>query len=641
MVGSLFTALSGLKSHQSWLDVIGNNLANANTPGFKVERATLADNFAQTLRFATGASGAIGGRNPLQLGGGVHLGNISRNLNQGALQATGRTFDLALEGSGFFALQGPNTNLYTRVGTFGLDGGSNLVDQRTGFGVLDSSGSPITLDLDSLFPPQATSSLDFAGNLPAEITGPLAEVLTTGVGLSNGTAAVLAGSAAGPFNIPAGQTWTMDIIVDGGAPQTVSVPGGAAPTTATDIANAINASVVGLNAVVNGSGFVELTTNRTGTASKIKINPGATGSDLATTIGIATSLVSGSQVAADAATPLNALPSNTTDYQNGDTIEIVGADFDGSPINASFIYGTDGTTVGELVTYLDGLFNGSTVTLNGQGQVQVSSDSTGAANLLLSISDGTGNVGGGNWATHGLSVTTNGAGPDEVQTSMEVFDSSGTAHTLSFTYQRQDDGSWNIIPSASDGQILSNTITGITFGEDGSPIGIDTLDTTVTVQFDNQATPQSVQLTLGTPGEFDGLTLFGSDASVFAKSQDGYGVGELANVAVDADGSIIGFYTNSQKSTLATLGVTVFGNAEGLSLTGNSLWQETANSGSRISGQGATGPAGNVIGGSLERSNVDTAEQFVNLIEAQRGYQANARMISAQDEILQETVNLV
>lgn len=638
---SLFTALSGLKSHQGWLDVIGNNLANANTSGFKVERASLADNFAQTLRFATGAQGTTGGVNPLQFGTGVHLGNISRNFSQGALQSTGRTFDLALEGQGFFALQGPNTSLYTRVGTFGLDGASNLVDQGTGLAVLDNNGSPVNLDLDSLFPPNATTTMEFAGNLPAEVTGPLAEVLTTATGLANGTSAVLAGSASAAFTIPAGETWTMDLIVNGGAPQQVSIPATGLPIGPTEVANAINAQVTGVTAAVNGGGFVELTTTQGGDSASIKINPGATGLDLAGTMGLSTSLVRGTQVTADASTNLNDLSANTVDYQAGDTIEIVGADFDGSPVNATFVFGTDGTTLGDLVGFLNAQYSGSTVSLNGNGQIEVASDSSGEANLLLSLSDGTSNVGASTWTTHGLSVTTEGSGPDEVQTSMEVFDNSGTAHTLSFTYQRQGDGSWSVIPSVSDGQILSNTITGINFAEDGSPLGLSGVDTSVSVQFDNQTTPQTLTLGLGADGKFDGLTLFGSPSSVFASEQDGYGVGEIANVAVDQDGSIVGFYSNGQQDTLATIGVTVFSNAEGLALTGNNLWQETANSGRRIAGRGATGPAGSVIGGNLERSNVDTAEQFVNLIEAQRGYQANSRMISVQDEILQETVNLV
>ena len=312
MTGSLFTALSGLQSHQSWLDVIGNNLANANTPGFKVERASFGDNFSQTLRFASGPNGQLGGTNPLQVGGGVRLSNVARNFTQGALQSTGRTFDLALEGAGFFALGGPNTNVYTRVGTFGLDAGSNLVEQRTGLSVFDNQGAAVQLDLESLFPPSATTLLDFAGNLPAEVEGPLAEVLNTQTGLANGNSAVLAGTVSSDATGLNTAPYTLDVIVNGGAPQQVSVVAPAGTITMNDVVAAINASVVGVTAALNGSGSVEITSDQTGDSASIKVNPGTTGQDLAGLAGISTSLVTGSQVAADAATNLNDLPANRT-----------------------------------------------------------------------------------------------------------------------------------------------------------------------------------------------------------------------------------------------------------------------------------------------------------------------------------------
>lgn len=641
MVGSLFTALSGLQSHQDWLDVIGNNLANANTPGFKTERAGFSDNFSQTLRFAMGPTGAIGGTNPLQIGGGVALSDIARNFSQGALTATGRTFDLALEGQGFFGLQGPNSMVYTRVGTFGLDGDSNLVDQSSGLLVTDRSGQPIQLDLETLFAPNPTSSIEFTGNLPGQVDGPLAEELTTNTALANGTTAITVGDQAGPFATVPGQTYTMDILVNGGAPQTVSVFSPLAQITATDIVNEINASVTGVTASVNGAGFVEIVSDATGDSASIKVNPGATGFDLSSIAGISTTLATGSQTAADAATPLNDLPVNQADYVPGDGIEIVGVDFDGAPVNATFIYGTDGTTVGELVSFIDSQFAGSTVSLNAEGQITIVSDTPGEANLLLAISDSTGSTGASQWSTHGFAITTDGTGPDEVQASMEVFDQAGTAHTINFTYQRQPDLTWTIIPETTTGQILSNPITGLTFAEDGTPVGLGGLDTEVSVQFDGQTTPQTITLTLGVDGELDGMTQFGIPSSVFGESQDGYGVGELANLSVDADGSIIGFYTNGQQDTLGEIGVTFFSNAEGLNHLGGNFWQESVNSGARLTTPGGQGAAGRVIGGNLERSNVDTATQFVSLIEAQRGYQANARVISAQDDLLQETVNLI
>ena len=641
MTGSLFTALSGLRTHQNWLDVIGNNLANTNTPGYKSGRATFADNFSSTLRFATAPSSSLGGTNPLQIGGGVHFANIARNVTQGALQATGRTFDLALEGNGFCALQGPQASLYTRVGTFGLDSQANLVDQRTGLRVLSPSSQPVQLDVESLFPPRASSSVEFAGNLPAVVEGPLAEVITSTTGLAAGTNAQLIGTGTGPYTVPVGTVVSLDIIVDGAAPQTVQIVSTGTITNA-DVAAAIG-SIAGVSAVVNGGGFVEIATDRNGETASIKINPGSAGSDLAALAGLSTTLVRGTETPANSATNLNDLTANTLDYVAGDGIDLVGVDADGSPVNATFVFGAanDGTTVGDLITFIQGLYPESTVTLNTSGQIVVEANTAGEAGLLLSISDDSSSTGSADWAIHGLDVTTEGTGPDEVLTSMEVFDPSGTPHTINFNYQRQADGSWNVISSTPDGQILSPAITGLRFGENGSPTGPAGIDTDVLVQFTGLATPQPVTLDFGADGGFDGLTQFGAIADIVATETDGYGVGELATLSVDQDGSIAGFYTNGQSRTLGNVGVAVFSNPEGLSEAGDNLLRETVNSGRRVLGRGASGAAGRVIGGNLERSNVDTAEQFVNLIEAQRGYQANARIISAQDDLLQETVNLI
>ena len=117
MASSLISGLSGLRTHQSWIDVIGNNLANASTPGFKSSRALFADLISRDLRPASPPGGTLGGTNPVQVGLGVDIGHIDRDFNQGALNITGRTFDMALNGLGFFAVTDGTETLYTRVAT--------------------------------------------------------------------------------------------------------------------------------------------------------------------------------------------------------------------------------------------------------------------------------------------------------------------------------------------------------------------------------------------------------------------------------------------------------------------------------------------------------------------------------------------
>lgn len=642
MASSLFTALSSLQAHQGWIDVIGNNLANSSTPGFKSSRTTFANLFTQNLRSATAPTGELGGRNPMQIGAGVSLAAVTRNFDQGALAQTGRTFDLSIRGQGFFVLNNGQGNLYTRVGTFGLDGAKNLVDLRTGYRVVGSNGTPLNIDLDGIFPPKATTQLEFAGNLPKQIGGPLAEVLTGSGALVHGTPAALTGTQAGPFTLPAGETFSMNLSVDGGAPQPVSFLGTGAAITTADIAAAIDA-LAGLNATVDANGFVAVATDRTGESVTLKVDPGASGNDLAALAGLSTSLVTGSQGPLNAATTLNDLPGNLAKYEVGDVIEISGVDTDGTPVNASFVYGVDGTTVDSFLAFLNGLYDDAQVSVDAEGRILLEAQTPGEASLALTISDAAGQAGRTDWPGYSLSVTTEGTGPDQVVTSTEVYDAAGVAHQLTLTYERQADGSWTILPSLDPaaGTVLSGPITGLRFSDDGTPTGLGAVSKSVQVRFQGQTGSQTLALDLGSDGKFDGLTQLGSPASAFVTLQDGFGRGELANIAVQLDGDIQGIYSNGQMRSLGSVGVAFFSNPGGLRDVGDNLWGHSSNSGDPVLGRAGVGAAGDVIGGAIESSNVDTATQFVHLIEAQRGYQASARIISVQNDILAETVNLL
>jgi len=640
MTTSFIAALGALRAHQGWIDVIGNNLANSNTPGFKGSRALFADLFSITLRPGTPPNNALGGTNPLQQGLGVQLASVDRVLHQGAINTTGRTFDLALQGRGLFALSDGTQTLYSRVGAFGLDASGNMVDLRSGFRVLDASGQGFSIDTRSVFPPSATRTVGFSGNLPRTVTGPLAEVLTSSSSFQQGAPAVLAGTATGPYVIPSGETWTMEVRVNGGAPQDVAITGTGAPLSAQDVADEINDQTEDLVASVGTGGEIVLTSERNGSSATIEVVPGVAGLDLQGLLGLS-DFIQGTQSVATTATDLNELTSNLADYSAGDVIQVSGTDVDGTPVVASFVYGTDGTTVGDLATYLDGLFGQSTVSFDeGTGEIRVKADATGEAQLSLALSDGLGQTGRSDWSASFFAVTTNGTGPDTVTTSTEVFDASGASHVLTFDYVRQEDGSWNLDISLpeEEGEVVGGSLTGITFNEDGSirtPTG-----GTIQVQFVGQGT-QSIDLDLGTAGQFDGLTQFGSAAGVVSDEQDGFGAGELSGLEVRSDGTIQGHYTNGQVQELGSFGIATFSNESGLEEYGDSYFRTTANSGTRILGAGLLAGAGEVIGGALEGSNVDTAEEFVHLIQAQRGFQANARVITVQDELLNETVNVV
>lgn len=639
MTRAFISALGAMKANQNWMDVIGNNLANSNTLGFKASRAVFSDQLSSTLRAASGPSTSTGGRNPLQIGMGSFMSSVDHNFNQGALSSTGRTFDLALSGRGFFALEGNDRTLYTRVGTFALDAARNMVDLRTGMRVLGTNSQPISVDTESVFPPKASAALAFGGNLPSEVTGPLAEELTSSAPFKAGTPATLSTTLGGPYTVPVGETWTMELKLNGGSTQEVAVTSTTGSITAADIANEINA-LDHVSAVVN-AGVVDVTSAVKGEKSSIKITPGEAGKDLAGLIGISTSLVKGTETPADGTTDLNELTSNGDPYQIGDTIEFAGTDADGTALAASFVYGTNGTTVDDLVGFLNGQYSGATVSYNGTNQLlELVADDTGEASLSMVLLDGENQTGGADWTQHVMTLATNGAGPDQVTTSAEVFDESGTAHQLTFDYTRQQDGTWSMAVSLppEEGTVLSGDVSNIVFNPDGSILSPSAAN--VTVQFTGQSA-QTMNLDFGDPGGFAGLTQFGGGGDAVVKSQDGYGAGTLGTMQVLDSGEIQGFYTNGETRSLGHFGVASFSNELGLEEVGDSLWGQTANSGDLVYGSGATGYAGDIVAGALEESNVDTAEEFVRLIQAQRGFQSNARVITTQDEMMSEANNML
>lgn len=183
MMRSLFSAVSGLRTHQTRMDVIGNNVANVNTPGFKSSRVTFQEVFSQTLRGASSPSDmdktSGGGTNPMQVGLGVATASIDMNHTSGNLQPTSKMTDVAIEGQGFFVVSSGSSSAYTRVGAFDTDGDGILVDTegRKVLGwVADTSGSlptdkspdqmsPIRIAIGSNMPASATDVIKWGKNL--------------------------------------------------------------------------------------------------------------------------------------------------------------------------------------------------------------------------------------------------------------------------------------------------------------------------------------------------------------------------------------------------------------------------------------------------------------------------------------------
>ena len=157
MLRGMFSAVSGLQSHQKWVDVLGNNIANINTAGFKRSRVSFQDILSQTERAAGASSGDLGGTNPQQVGLGARVSAVDTVFSQGALQSSSKLTDLAIQGDGFFIVNDGSRDIYTRDGAFDLSTTGKLVQSTTGFsvkgwqasaaGVVDETLPPTTLNI--------------------------------------------------------------------------------------------------------------------------------------------------------------------------------------------------------------------------------------------------------------------------------------------------------------------------------------------------------------------------------------------------------------------------------------------------------------------------------------------------------------
>lgn len=348
---------------------------------------------------------------------------------------------------------------------------------------------------------------------------------------------------------------------------------------------------------------------------------------------------------ATATTLLSDLDSNTVNYVAGDKILISGRRSDGSNPTVTELLLTPTSTVGDLIAALNSSFAGSTISLDGLGNVVGTANATGPSFLSMSFSDGPTNTGRSDFEDHEMILTRTGKNADTVFQSVEVFDESGAGHTIGLTMTKQADQSWTLVASVSptEGTILDSLVEGISFQPDGSfaqVTGSGVGDSNITVQFRGQPASQTLNLRFGTPAQFDGLTALGQ-ASRLQLTPDGFPPGELAEVQIDTDGKVFGLASNGLKIPLAQLAIASFRNPDGLVAIGNNYFTSSLASGNPDIGTALSGSRGALRSGQLEGSNVDLALEFTRLIIAQRGFSANARTITVTDEILQELTSII
>lgn len=554
MSNSLFTGVTGLRINQEMLDVVGNNLANSNTTGFKAQRLRFSDLVYQTISTATsGSSGAVGGTNPIQIGLGAKVSAIDPNLQQGSLEATGRDLDLALQGNGYFVARDGTESFFARAGAFGVDAENFLVDPSNGYRVQRfgtvGEGSPtspafqvsgnndIRIPIGTGIPGKETSNIVLQGNLSANAVGPRVQTLTTAQAFKTG-----------------------------GSPAVLT-------------------------------------------------------------------------------TTLNSLDDNLVPYVSGDQIRLQGVTAGNTPVN--FTLAVDNTTtLGDLINAINTNFPGSFASLDANGNVVIQANNTGPTNLNLSINDVATNTGGTSWGNHSFNVTTMGKDGDTVKTSIQIFDSQGTAHNLNIVFQKQANNVWNmnVQINPTEGVLSDNLVSNINFNEDGSfrqVTGTGLGDATITVQFNGFSVPQRIGFGFGATNGFDGLTQVGGASSAVATGQDGFAAGYLTSLSIGQDGVMNGVFTNGRTLAVAQIAIATFANPAALNRVGDNYYSLSSGSGPALLGAGLAGGRGSVQQKTLESSNVDVSLEFTRLIIAQRGFQVNARMITASDQILQDLANIL
>ncbi len=235
-----------------------------------------------------------------------------------------------------------------------------------------------------------------------------------------------------------------------------------------------------------------------------------------------------------------------------------------------------------------------------------------------------------------------------LSTSMTVYDSLGKSHVVDLYFTKTGSGTWDVHALAKGDDVAGGTpgqnfefATGqLTFDSAGALQDLQ-WNPAGTIDFEGATPGQAINIDFGKPiaaggTGLGGTTQFGSTSAVSAQSQDGYNSGDLAGVKIDADGVVSGVYSNGQTVAAGRMAIAKFRSNDGLGRAGQNLWVATRESGEAALGAAGQGGRAAIVAGALEQSNVDIAEQFVDLIAHQRSFQANSKTITTADQMLQE-----
>ena len=717
MLRSLSSAVTGLQNTQTEMDVIGNNIANVNTIGYKSGRVTFAESFSQLVAGATRASdGSGGGTNPLQVGLGMSVGSIDTQTSQGDLESTGNTLDLAISGNAFFGVSDGKATYYTRNGSFQLDSSGNVVLPTNGMilqgKMADSEGNfptgttigNVTIPFNEQSPAKSTTTVDYSRNLNADSTAQgtvtYSQTWLHAAGADSAAGEpdsinALYNSTGGSLGIQTGDKITI-AYSSGGTLYSQTYTAGTDFTTVDGLVNAMDTQLApnGGGATLDPTGAIAITVggaeidNLQVTSNNPLSNP-----YLNKAMNVPSKLLAGGGPYLTDALRGVAYGGDQTTNTPGDLVSSL---FDangnslgletGDQINVTAMVGTDSLNSADAASGVGPISYDSTTTTLDQILTQVRdtlklplkdgtvlnnpSVSIDAGNTDDEIPDGTMVVRGAKgtaFAITNLTISaTNSNNTDPAptdfnanlaftqkqkaqdvgsyDTSISVYDETGAEHTLTTTFTHTDTpGVWDWTAKFNGSEsILKGGAGQVTFGQDGSVASFTYNDNSsqLTMDPNNGSNQLKLNLDVGGPGNFQGLTQFSSATTASATKQDGYATGNLQSISVDANGFVDGAFSNVTTHHLAQIQLVDFTNPGGLTRLSDSVYTTSANSGDAIYGAPGSQSSSTLQPGALEMSNVDLANQFTNMITTQRAYQANARVITTTDSMLQELVDL-
>jgi flagellar hook protein FlgE len=643
MIRSLYAGVSGLNNHQVKLDVIGNNIANVNTYGFKGARVTFAETLAQQESAPYAPHGRFGGINPMEVGLGVKVSSIDNDFSQGNLLSTGIATDLAIQGEGFFVVTDGMRRFYTRAGGFQIDSNGNLVAQGGQFflqgKMADEDGNiasgtsieNVSLPFGQKEPAKASTSITYFCNLNAD-SDALQEIHTSDSGYST-FASINSSAAINNLTVSSGVNDTIQIGLDGDSPVTLTIDSGIY-ADAEALKDAINTAIGnsslggGITAFVDSeSGLIRFRTVAIGEGHSLSISGGTMLADLGITAGATgNSTVTSSTLVNDLF-----LGDSETEMVTGDTIDITGSEPDGTPVSSLYTY-SEGDTFGDLLAAINEAYAGATATIGSEGKIVLTDNFSGESSTVINLNASS----GVNFLTPGFSTTLEGRDAGTHSTSINVYDSLGSAHTVEMIFTKAPEANtWNWETIIDGGLITpsSGSSGTVSFNNDGSLASFNGGPLIFTPPGGDA---MSINLNPGNPGSFNGITQFDSPSTTIAISQDGYQMGNLENISIGPDGMISGSFSNGVVRTLGQLVLADFTNPTGLVKMGNNFFAESPNSGSAVIGLAQTNFNSSINAGYLEMSNVDLTREFTEMIVAQRGFQANARVIQTADMVLSE-----